>query len=421
MLVIAPNMLHRQWVDDELPKFWPSDCPITYAVYDSSRAGTKEHDRAIGDLGRAIGRTVLAMTYDALLTERGYKLAEQYLRKSPALLVADESARIKNPKAKRTKTLLKLEKLAEYRRILTGTPITNSPLDLYSQIQFLDPSYWASNGYASYWAFRAHFSVLKTISMGPNRSFQKIVGYQNLEELTRLVGPITHRVTKDQVLDLPEKLYTVRSFDMSEKQRELYDKLRKEFLIELGEHLITAPLALVRLLRLQQITSGYLGHEGKIFAMDSHPRIELLKELTEDMGEQCIIWARFTESVDQIMKALGDRAVRYDGESSLDERSGAIEAFRGSKAQFFVSKPSCGGEGLNLTCAKAMIYYENDFDLAHRLQSEARAHRIGQTSSLQVIDIVARNTIDEKIAKALKDKQVLAELVMKDKLRELLQ
>lgn len=423
LLVVAPNGVHRNWVSDELPAHLPlSREEYDAHVYHAGRAGTRSAAMGLDGVLRSRGLAVLVMSYDAFITDRGRAAARAFLERRRTLMVADESTRIKTPGAKRTKMVIAAGRLAPYRRILTGTPIVNSPFDVYSQVRFLEPDYWKARGMGTFLAFQAEFGVFKMFQAG-GRSYTKVVAYKRLEQLSELLQPISSRLAKDDVLDLPPKVYQRRYFEMTPTQRRVYTDLRDTFIAQLADGSeVTAPLAIVRLTRLHQVSCGYVPSDETRDIQSipgPNPRLQLLSEIAEDLPHKTIIWARFRRDLDLICELLGNRAVRYDGSTTTAERPRAIERFRTDPdVQFFVANPAAIGTGVTLTEAKTVIYYNNSFSLEQRLQSEDRAHRIGQTSSVNYIDLIGEDTVDERIVAALRSKYDIATLVNGDTLRE---
>lgn len=504
VIVVAPNGVHRNWVTDELPKH----ATTTYraAVFDSSRAGTRAHDSAVASVTTASNTLPwLCATYEGIITERGRDavlthVAAKYssMRKTftaerPFLLIADETSRVKNPSAKRTKKILALARMAAYVRILNGTPVANSPLDVFAQMKLLDEHYWARHGIASYTAFKARFAVMKEIRIGARhdnidnvqivgadredveayegggeingieveagarpstgRTIQVIVGYRDLDKIHALLEPCSTRLTKESAgLKLPPKLYSRVPFELSKEQRRAYDQLRSQYMVELklkespgrkGNEatiaetvsalepgkLITATLAITRILRLHQIACGYLPDpdnpdaEPLLLTSAGDPRLDILRELVEDTPGQGLIWYRFQLDGHRISELLGKRCVRYDGTiTSQTVRAEAIERFKRGDVQFFIGNPAAIGMGVSLPMAKSVIYYSNSFSLVDRLQSEDRAHRLNSTPAPVIYyDVAALQTVDEKIIKALQEKKDIAALVQGDAIREWLQ
>jgi len=421
MLVVAPNGVHRNWVEDELPRHMPDSIKYTAMTYEAGKAGTKTHKEAREKLLKA-EFPILAINYEAFITDRGKKLVWKFLKERKAFYVLDESRRIKSPGIKRTKSIVASGRYAEYKRIASGTPVANGPFDVFSPIRFLDEGYWKKHGLTTFSAFKAFFGMWETFRRrDTGREFAKLLGYRALDHLNALLEPISTRLMKDDVLDLPPKLYTMQYFQMTAEQARLYRELVEEYvaILESGEEL-TAPLAITRELRLRQVLSGYLPSDEDETPRNipgRNPRLALLIEVCEDIPHQAIIWAHFRKDIDQICEALGQEAVRYDGAVKEADRAIAKKRFQDGNAKWFVGNPAAGGMGLTLVAAKTVIYYNNDYDLDKRLQSEDRAHRIGQDSPVQYIDLVCMDTIDVKIARAQQEKEKISATILGDSLR----
>lgn len=439
LLIIAPNGVHTNWTIDEIPTHMPDFVPVKVHAWSTKSSATQWHALAVEKTVAYDGLAILAMSYDAFMTTRGRKAADAFVKKRQTLYVLDESQRIKSPSAKRTQSVVAHGKRGKYRRILSGTPVTNTPLDIYSQLKFLCADFWPNHGFASYEAFKTYFGIWQTMvrthqgvvkesnydhktdgrSLG---RFSRVIAFQNLDELRRIVASIGSRVTKD-VLDppLPPKVYTKRYFELTGEQKRLYAQVRDEFMafLDSGE-LVTAPLLIVRLLRLQQIACGYVPDDDceTMHFLGQNPRMKALLDTLADVEGQAIIFARFRQDVNQIMAELGEHAVRYDGQTDQDGRILARQRFQAGDVRFFVGNPAAAGTGLTLTAAKTVIYYSNSFNLEHRLQSEDRAHRIGQDSSVLYVDLMARGTVDTRIVTALRKKLNIASEITGDRVRE---
>jgi SNF2 family DNA or RNA helicase len=426
MLIIAPNGVHRNWITDELPRHMPdqiADLMFSH-YYQTSKANTKWHQSLCKEFLRHPDFKVLAMSYSAFMTKKGKEFAWAFMKPLDGrlLYVLDESARIKTPKAKRTRSIILSGKYARFRRILTGTPVANSPFDIYSQVRFLEPDFWKRLELPTFTIFKSYFGVFEeNYNRKINQSYKKLLAYRNLQKLNGLIAGLSSRVTKDEVLDLPPKLYSKRYVELSSEQMDAYQRLKEEYLLLLdsGEE-VTAILAVTRILRLQQIVNGYIGtDDGKIERIaGDNPRLKLLEDICEDIPHKAIIWGRFQEDITQICEILGETAVRYDGQVNDAGRAEAIEAFQNGEAKFFVGNPAAAGEGLTLHAARTVIYYSNSFKLTDRLQSEDRAHRIGQEHPVHYIDLVAEGTVDERIVKALINKLDVASMVVGDAFKE---
>jgi SNF2 family DNA or RNA helicase len=420
MLVLAPNGIHSNWVQYEIEPHL--EVPHLAFAFDSHKAKTKAAQQmAEAVLQYRQGLAILTMSYDGIKTAIGKALAKAFLTKRKVFYVADESNRIKSPAAIVTRTVLASAKYAAHKRILCGTPITNSPFDLYAQVKFLDWDFWARTQYgiSTFGAFKSFYGVWDTGYNGQQRrEFKILKSYRNLDILKKLLEPLASRLLKEDMLTLPPKVYSYQGFDMTPKQRALYDELESEFMVMLGQEMVMAPLAITRLLRLQQITCGYLPVEGQFVPVDDHnPRLDLFKEICADLPHKTIIWARFRADIDQIVKALPN-CVRWDGSIPLDEREANKRKFlEDPVCQFMAATPESMGEGHTLTVAETEIYYSNSYKLKERLQSEDRCHRIGTTKSVHIIDIVANDTLDIRIVEALRKKFDMASGLIDNRFR----
>ena len=422
-IVIAPKGVYRNWSRTEIPTHMPDAC-LEAALSATWNPNPKKADKA--DLASFMrpseGFRILVMNVEALSTKKGQKYLTEVLRMSNALLAVDESTSIKSPKASRTKALLRMSQLAKYRRILTGFPVTQSPMDLWSQCRFMDKRLLGETG-DNFFQFQYRYAVMNRRNVG-SHSFNQIVGYRNLEELSSLLKTFSSRVMKDDCLDLPKKIYTRRSVQLSEDQARIYRDLKEYALAHIeDEEFMTTTNVMTQLLRMQQVLSGHTrADSGDTIEIKDH-RLNELMDCLEEVEGKAIIWSRFRYDIKRIEKALTKRygprsTVSYFGDTSDAERSEAIESFQNGEARFFVGNPQTGGYGITLTAANTVVYFANSFDLAVRMQSEDRAHRIGQKEHVTYIDLIAEGTIDERIVKALRDKMDVASVVMGEDLKE---
>ena len=425
LVVVAPNGVHRNWITDEIPVHMPKRlAPATRMMFwESKKTKTKRHQNAVAEVVEHDGLRIMALNYEAMLTKPGEKALKQLFVNHDVLLVFDESHYLKSPGARRTMRGIALARRAKFTRILTGTPIANSPFDAYSQLKVLDDQYWKKHGFSVFSTFKVHFGIFQPAPFQTAHSLGQCVGYRNLDQLKAMIDPVTDRVTKDEVLDLPPKLYQRRFFELTDEQKRVYKEVKEEALafLESGET-VTAPLAITRLLRLQQVTCGFVPtDDGDLEEFGGeNPRLDLLEEICSELGHKAIIWARFRRDIDLIMKRLGDRAVRYDGSTSDDDRQLAKQRFQDPEdpVQFFVGNPAAAATGLTLHRARTVIYASNSFKLTDRLQSEDRAHRIGQEHPVAYIDLIAPGTVDERIVRALREKHDIATILTGDRLKE---
>lgn len=458
-IVIAPRGVHRNWVNEEFPIHFPKALlkKSEMFVYQTSKANGVGHQKE----GRRLlaydkGPKILAITYSAIMTKKGEKLIRKMLEENECMIVADEASEIKTPKAKRSIRAITLAKYAKYRRVLTGTPITNSPFDIFMIMKFLSVEYWKNHNLMSYTVFKAVYGIYKEVERadgstmmmgaGPNKiPVMTCVAYKNLEQLAEMIAPDVDRVLKEDVMDLPPKMYKRYTFDMNKAQVKAYQELGQDFCTWLDEDtVLEAPLVISRLIRFQQITSGFVptpdgaGEEVEptFYLGDSNPRMELLTEIVSKVPHKAIIWCKYIKDIEMIKELLGDRCVTYYGETSDDERAEALDRFKGfrmnaqgereelpadEQVQWFVSNPSCGGTGLTLVEAKTQIYYNTSYRYEHRKQSEDRPHRPGQDVSVMVIDLVAtiegKATIDGKVLDSYLRKQDYSDVILQDRKR----
>tara|TARA_R110002095_G_C4243361_1_gene239220 strand:- start:1679 stop:3028 length:1350 start_codon:yes stop_codon:yes gene_type:complete len=412
-LIIVPNGIKRNW-RNEL-KIHLSD-HINYRVAVWSASPKKEEKTEIEQLSVMVDDlTVFIMNIEALSTKRGYDFAYSFLLRNQTLVCVDESTTIKNHSAQRTKNILKLSQHAKYKRIMTGSPVTKSPLDLFSQVQFLDP--WLLDQ-QSYYSFRARYAVIVQRSVGTH-SFQHIVKYQRLDELQEKIQNFSTRILKSDCLDLPEKVYTKRVVSLTAEQVKAYTEMKKAAITFFEDNVMTAASVLTQIIRLHQITCGHFKtDDGEVKSIKSN-RIKELLEVLEETNGKVIIWAVYRYDIQQIEKTLGDKygkesVATYYGDTKDSIRQSIVDRFMDpdDPLRFFVGNPKTGGYGLTLTSSHTVVYYSNDYSLEIRLQSEDRAHRIGQTNKVTYVDLIAENTIDEKIVKALNAKIDLASQVM---------
>lgn len=435
MLVVAPSVVHSNWVHDQIPRHAPEQADILAFDWFSDKAGTRRQQAQDEKLLGHDGLAVLAMTYDGICTDAGRDVARTFLKKRKVMMILDEAHRIKTPGAKRTKLLRNAGKMAVMRRTATGTPVTQSPFDVYAPICFLDADFWKRElNIGSFTAFKQYFAIWEDGWVGGKKfpRIKEIAGqkqYIRMDVLQATLAKIAHRLTKeDSGLDLPPKVYVRREFELSPKQRKAYDTLVAELETELapGKYL-EAPLALVRLTRLHQIACGYAVAMGDdrdelTWIPGDRPRLDLLIDTLSDLFSPVLVWASHREDcrviTEEINKRDLGRAVRIDGTVKDDDRSKALEAFHGSRARVMVANPATLGEGVTLNEAKAAIYYSHDWRLGPRVQSEDRNNRIGQTVLTTIYDFIAKDTIDERIVDALVGKADIAAQVSGDQLRE---
>ena len=416
-LIIAPKGVYKNWFDSEIPNHLPD--------YIEKKVGlwkTKPNDKDLKplfDTGAELH--ILIMNVEAFSTKNGLMFAQKFLSCHKAIIGIDESTTIKNPKAIRTKSILNLASKVKYRRILTGSPVNKSPLDLFSQCYFLSPFLL---GHESFWSFKTRYAVTKQVNV-QGRMIQLVVSYKNLGELSDKIKPFSYRVLKDDCLDLPPKTYTKRIIELTDEQKRVYKTMKEKAIAFLNGKMVSTATVITQLMRLHQITCGHFkSDDGTIQKIKSN-RISQLMEILEEVEGKAVIWAHYRYDIEAIVEAISkeygeNSVVTYYGDTSTDDRQKAIKKIqdKSSSVRFVVGTPQTGGYGITLTGASTMIYYSNGYDLEKRQQSEARIDRIGQEKPMTYIDIIAEGTVDDKIVQSLRKKVNIATEVMGEELKE---
>ena len=337
----------------------------------------------------------------------------------PDLIVCDESQRIKNPSAAQSKALHKLGDAAPFRMILSGTPVQNNAVDLYSQYRFLDPAVYGANFYA----FKNRYCI-----MGGYGQHQ-IVGYRNMDELVEKEHSVAYRVTKEECLDLPQQTFINRYVQFTDAEQAIYEQLRKSSFLELetGEN-VTATTILTMYLRLMQLTGGFLtADESTRPKQVNTAKLDALADIVDDYvvdaGKKLVIFARFRAEIAAIENLLRLRKIQYGsiyGDVPMEERGKIVEDFQTNPdTKAFVAQIQTAGLGITLHAASTAVFYSYDYNYANYAQALARIHRIGQRLPVTYIHLVVDGSIDEKILAALENKEDMAKTVV-DSWREVL-
>lgn len=433
LLIVAPKGVHTNWVRREIPAHL--DC-----LHVARAWGHDVHSqralKVLFEVMKPNPLRIFAINIDALKTARGFDIAKRFLLSTHSMMVVDESSRIKNVKTGNWKACMKLKPFTRYRRIGSGLPITRHPPDLFGQMEWLEEGLLETN---SYRAFVAEYACLlddnhpmkkKLIQRNPRAAWAQIIErdkhgqpmFRNLDRLQTLIQPHSYRVLKEHCLDLPPKIYKNVYFQMTPRLQRSYTLMEEKLRYELTDGSVNTVSRLNAILKLQQITSGFIIDSAgvpQLIEEAAAPRLEALLEVDEDMTQPYIVWCHFREEIKQVTKALRERGrnvVEYHGGVKTAEREAAVDLFQNGGADVFVGQPRSGGIGLTLTAAKTVIYYSNSYDLEERKQSEDRAHRAGTTGThVLYIDLVAQNSIDEVVAKSLQAKLELATTVLDPK------
>lgn len=425
-IIIAPKGVYSNWVNKEIPQHFSKTIPYTILKWgDKSRQFKELWKEVLDPKFNPTNFIFFVINIEALSSKSGVQALSSFQNKfaPECLICCDESTVIKNPKAKRTVAAVKAAHKCFYRAILTGSPVTKSPLDLYAQCAFLKQGIL---GHTSFYTFRNEYAIMKDqINPYNGATFKQVVGYQNEDKLRDILKTFSTRITKQECLDLPDKIYTTREVEMTSEQKAYYDDIKKEnlALLENGDQ-ISAQFAITRLLRMHQIVCGCTKTDsGEEIDIKNNRLSELMNILAETSGK-VIIWANYRANIKAILEAIkneyGERAVvGYFGDTSQADREDAVYRMQHDPdTRFFVGNTQTGGYGITLTEATTTIYYSNNYDLEKRLQSEDRNHRIGQTSNVTYIDLVTPGTVDMKILKALKAKMNIADAILDDNPKE---
>ena len=418
-LIVAPKGVIGTWYNQELPTHLPDHIENVTVLWQAN-INKKQQEKLDRLFETGHDLHIIVMNVEAFSTDKGRSFAAKFLRSHKSMMAIDESTTIKNPKAKRTKNILSLATFTRYRRIMTGSPVTRNPLDLYTQCYFLDPFHL---NHSSYYSFRNRYAVMKSANIS-GRSINLVVGYQNLSELSDKLKPFSYRVLKEDCLDLPDKVYMKRQIDLTPEQIRLYRQMKQEALATLNGKTVTTMTALTQIMRLQQITCGHFVADDGTTQNIKHNRMSELMDILEEVEGKAIIWAHWQRDVELIVSAIEKQqgpgsVVHYYGKTLPEERDYAIRNFKeNDRVRFFVGTPATGGYGITLVQANTVIYYSNGYDLEKRMQSEDRAHRIGQTKKVTYIDLIAEDTVDTKIVKSLRKKINIASQVMGEELKE---
>ena len=416
LLIVSPKGNLRNWDINEINKHLPDRIERNVLVWQPNHTKKWLHDfKKMVDEPSDGQLNILLVNVEAFATVKACKFVEEFMVTHDVMMAVDESTTIKNPKAKRTQHLIKLAPLADYRRILTGFPITKAPLDLYSQCYFLSPNLL---GFSSFYAFQARYAITQRRQMGQH-AFQQVVGFQKLEELQQSIKDFSIRKIKDECLDLPEKVYVRRHVELTDEQNKAYSTMKREALMILEDELFSTMNVLTQLMRLQQVVAGSLrNEEGETIVLKNN-RVQTVLDLLEETSGKVVVFAVFQTDIQELERAITEKfgqgsVASYYGHTRQDERQKIIEKFQDpdSELRYFVSNPQTGGRGITLTEANTMIFYSNSYDLELRVQAEDRIHRIGQEHSCTYIDLVSPGTVDEQILRNLLSKVKISNEVL---------
>jgi SNF2 family DNA or RNA helicase len=424
VLVLSPKGVHKQWVAEEIPKHIDPTIPLNMTLWSAGSAYESGELKVSGALN------IFSMNIDSVNTNDGDFAIRQFFslfgakfdmkyskkgdrsfvvdKKAKVMMIIDESHQIGNYSSKRTQETIEFGKLTEYRRILTGTPIATSLLNMWCQFMFLDTRIIGIDYITT---FKSRFC-----ETGGHTGYE-VIGSKNVEEFYAIIAPHCFRKTKAECLDLPDKIYAQRTYMLGNETRWHYENIKQAFMTELKSGNIVAPKnALASLVRLQQVCSGFLPDEDenelaskRVYEIFSYERAEIALDMVKQIEGQVIIWARFIPDI----KCIRHKFQKDFGKeiAIMDE----VNTFKAGKKKILLSNQAKGiGGNLQESGCTNMIYYNNSFNLIHRLQSEDRVHRMGMRGALTIWDITADRTVDKTIADNLKAKKDLAQFVLDD-------
>lgn len=402
--IVMPKSLLLNWQQIELPKH-SSEKYKTY-LWDGEGAGTE-------------GILYFLVNSDAILTKRFPSIFKSFLKNHSRFnLTVDEVSLFKSHKAARTKRVISIARLASTRRIMSGTPVTQSPMDLYSETEILRENLL---GFKNWYSMRAHYAKMATIPMG-SRSFQKVVGYRNLDDLKENLLEFSSIIKKKDVLDLPPVMFRKFPIEFTPEQRLHYDELKHKALTYIQGSEITVINAIGLINRLLQISAGQIKLPDGSYVSIPTNRLDALKELVNECEGKTIIWSAFVNVSANIKDYLGDSCVHIKSDISTSVRQELLDDFRKNNSKkSLVMNPASGGMGITLIESSNVIYHDRLWSLEHRLQSLARTDRIGQTQEGLVTDLYTPDTLEEKVIDALVAKKELSDnLISSNYIKELL-
>ena len=408
VLIVAPTSVVAVW-----PKEFQEFADFKYTC--RTLLGDKKHRlRELSDLQKFPFKAmkVAVINYESTWREGIFEALQEY---DADLIICDESQRIKTHDAEQSKALHKLGDQARYKLILSGTPVQNDAIDIFSQYRFLDSTIFGQN----FFQFRNRYAIMG----GFNR--RKIIGYKDLDGLIRKEHSIAFRITKSEAVDLPEQTFETRKVFFSKKEQELYNRIKRDSYAELDSGgQITATTVLTKLLRLQQLTGGFLvKDEATKPEQVSKAKLDALSDIIEDYvigaGKKLVIFARFIAEVkaiiDMVAKQLpkGMKQVAIYGDIKKEDRGGIVKQFQEDpNTTIFIGQIDTAGTGITLTAADTCVYYSKNFNYATYSQSLSRIHRIGQRNVCTYIDLEVDKTVDELISKSLAKKEDMAKTVV---------
>ena len=467
VLLIAPNGVHYQWYSEQLPEHSP--IPYHSFLWDSKKYNARYYQNAYKVFQKNNDRIKwFCVNVEYFSTATLINIFKTYLREHPTFIIVDESTRIKNPRAKRTKNIIELSRMAEYRTILTGTPVTNSPFDLWSMLEFTKHNFWDCN----YFIFMHRYGLfVKDMNRYTGKTFQRVMnekdyahikrriekgeslerisaytgvsekniqyiinrpeftGYKNMEDLKKIVAPHVYYKNKADCLDLPPKIYERIYVEFGDEQKKIYKDLVRLLLAKYGDAELNVKNKVSLTLRLMQICGGFFPSpelKKPVLIGNKNVKVTRLIEDLEEIGNECvIIWAHFVAEIECLTSALQSsfsnwRIEKYYGKTDKIKRRTLVSDFQSGKIKILICNQQTASFGLNLQRSNLHYFFSNTYSLEHRLQAEDRSHRAGQKWPVVYKDIIIKDSIEERVLQVLKNKKGLLDYFKTHSLKDLI-
>lgn len=426
LMIVAPKSVYSNWTRDDpknpgelLKWLWGEarTANVTH-TYRAGRSRTRMQERQAVLDRTAPGPRILAINVEAISsTDDAVDLCIRFLKLHRVMLVVDESTIIKDKDSIRTKLLTRLGGLAKKRRILTGSPSTGSPTDVWGQFEFLSRGLL---GHRTFTSFQTRYCLMKDMRIG-SRVIRKEYGTQNLEELRDIMKLHSIRKRKTECLDLPPKIYEDPvHVELTDEQEKAYAEMKRTAMAVVQGQDVTTTIVMTQMMRLHQIACGHIStDDGRTLRLRSN-RAAALLDVVEKSGERkAVVWCNYREDALIAAEALAnkygrEKVVCWTGGEHMDQREKNENEFQNGGARFMVATQSAGARGRTWTAATLVVYYSNSYDLELREQSEDRTHRIGQTGTVVYVDLLSPNTVDEKIIEALREKKSVVRTIQED-------
>jgi len=468
VLLVAPNGVHYQWYSEQLPEHSP--IPYYGFLWDSKKYNTRHYQVALKIFEQKNEQLKwFCANVEYFSTAALISIFKRYLTSNKTFLIVDESTRIKNPRANRTKTILELSRMANYRTILTGSPVTNSPFDLWSMFEFLKHNFWDCN----YFIFMHRYGLfVKDMNRYTGKTFQRVMnekdydqikrrvarnesierisaytgisekniqyilthpeftGYKNIDDLKKIIEPHVFYKNKVDCLDLPPKIYEKIYVEFGKEQKKIYNDLTKLLLARYEDAELSVQNKVSLILRLMQICGGFFPSpelkKPELIGEHNVKITKLVEDLEEIGDERVIIWAHFIAEIECLTETLQSsfpnwRTESYYGKTDKIKRRLLVKEFQDGKIKILICNQQTASFGLNLQRSNLHYFFSNTYSLEHRLQAEDRSHRSGQKWPVCYKDIIIKDSIEERVLKVLKNKKGLLDYFKTHTLRDLIE